>query len=174
LQYEIKVITVRFSYDQSHQRTQAKSQTLIEQKNANMRKREPVSAIMSTDLFTVQRNSHSLRDVKQIFEKNEIRHVPVMDGNNLIGIISKNDLLRLDFGAVFENQGEGDEAILDMLTIDQLMTHSPKSIPSDMPIRVVAETFVEEKFHALPVMDGEKLIGIVTSTDVIEYMLEQY
>ncbi len=139
-----------------------------------MRKREPVSTIMTADLVTVRKGNHNLRDVKDIFRKKDIRHVPVMDGDKLVGIISKNDIMRLSFGNLFDNQGEGDEAVLDMLTIEQVMSDNPKSVPVDMPIRLVAETLVEEKFHALPVMEDDKLVGIVTSTDVIEYMLEQY
>lgn len=143
-------------------------------KTNTMKKREPVSSIMTVELVTVHNGKHNLRDVKDIFRKKNIRHVPVMEGDKLIGIISKNDIMRLSFGSMFDNQGEGDEAILDMLTIDQVMSSHPVSVSSDTPIKDVAETFVKEHFHSLPVSDDGKLVGIVTSTDVIRYLLEQY
>jgi CBS domain-containing protein len=54
------------------------------------------------------------------------------------------------------------------------MTAHPKSISSDTPIRDVAEILVNEDFHSLPVVDEGKIVGIVTSTDILKYMLEQY
>lgn len=129
---------------------------------------------MTVELATVQKGKHNLRDVKDIFRKKNIRHLPVMDGDKLVGIISKNDIMRLSFGSMFDNQGEGDEAILDMLTIDQVMSSHPVSVSSDTPIKDIAEIFVKEHFHSLPVNEEGKLVGIVTSTDVIRYLLDQY
>ena len=70
---------------------------------------------------------------------------------------------------------DADEAVLQMLTIEQVMTHKPRTIPVGMTIREVAEVFAEEEFHALPVVDEHNsLIGIVTTTDLINYLLDQY
>lgn len=139
-----------------------------------MKKREPVSSIMTDSVITVSISDH-LRDVKKKFSKENIRHLPVMNGDNLVGIISKNDIMRLSFGSVFDNQDNADEAVLDMLSVDQVMTHKPKSIKADMLIRDVAEILVSSHFHSLPVVDDEgKVVGIVTSTDIIQYLLEQY
>jgi CBS domain-containing protein len=139
-----------------------------------MKKREPVSSIMTDSVITVSISDH-LRDVKKKFSKENIRHLPVMNGDNLVGIISKNDIMRLSFGSVFENQDNADEAVLDMLSVDQVMTHKPKSIKADMLIRDVAEILVSSHFHSLPVVDDKgKVVGIVTSTDIIQYLLEQY
>jgi CBS domain-containing protein len=80
----------------------------------------------------------------------------------------------LTFGALFEGQEGADEAILDMLTISQVMTSKPKTVSSDTIIRDLAEIFVKEEFHALPVVDNGELKGIVTTTDVVKYFLEQY
>jgi CBS domain-containing protein len=139
-----------------------------------MKKREPVSSIMTDSVITVSVNDH-LRDVKKKFSKENIRHLPVMSGEELVGIISKNDIMRLSFGSVFDNQENADEAVLDMLSVDQVMTHKPKSIKADMLIRDVAEILVSSHFHSLPVVDDDgKVVGIVTSTDIIQYLLEQY
>jgi CBS domain-containing protein len=64
--------------------------------------------------------------------------------------------------------------MLEMLSIPQVMTSKPRSVTSDDSIKDVAEIFVSEDFHALPVVDDGVLKGIVTTTDVIRYMLEQY
>lgn len=139
-----------------------------------MKKREPVSTIMTASVITVNKADHNLRDVKEIFRKENIRHVPVMDGDKIVGIISKNDINRLSFGAMFENQDNADEAVLDMLSIDQVMTANPKVVTPTTIIKEVAEIFATEDFHSLPVAEEGNIKGIVTSTDIIKYLLEQY
>ncbi|MNK98727.1 CBS domain protein [compost metagenome] len=54
------------------------------------------------------------------------------------------------------------------------MTSKPKTVSPDTIIRDLAEIFVKEEFHALPVVDNGELKGIVTTTDVMKYLLEQY
>ncbi len=138
-----------------------------------MKKRESISTIMTDSLVTVNLND-DLRKVKDIFAKGKFRHLPVMDGEKLVGMVSKNDIMRLSFGQVFDNQGDADEAVLDMLSIDQIMTHNITSIDVNATVKDAAEIFVSSKFHSLPVMQDGKVVGIVTSTDIIKYMLDQY
>lgn len=129
---------------------------------------------MTKAVITVDKDTHHLRDVRDLFRKEKIRHIPVLEKKKLIGIISKNDINRLSFGALFENQANADEGVLDMLTIDQVMTAHPTVIRPDVSIKEVAEIFATQDFHSLPVVEKETIVGIVTSTDVIRYMLEQY
>ncbi len=139
-----------------------------------MKRREPVSKIMTDNVLTVN-ITDDLHDVIALFKKNKIRHIPVLEGNDVAGIISKTDINRLTFSSLFENQEGADEAVLTMLSIPQVMTHKPRVINADQPIKEVAEIFSQEEFHALPVTNNEgDLMGIVTTTDVIRYMLEQY
>jgi CBS domain-containing protein len=91
-----------------------------------------------------------------------------------VGIVSKNDLMRLSFGNLFEGQESADEAIFDMLSIEQVMSQHPTTVRPDTEIREVAKIFVEQDFHSLPVMENKELKGIVTSTDVMDYLLSQY
>ncbi|KAF2328331.1 MAG: CBS domain-containing protein [Flavobacterium nitrogenifigens] len=138
-----------------------------------MKKREPLSHIMTKSVITVNQND----DLKKVVEKlkaNSIRHIPVVNGKEVVGIISRTDINRLTFGALFDGQDGADEAILEMLTISQVMTSKPKTVSSDTIIRDLAEIFVKEEFHALPVVDNGELKGIVTTTDVLKYFLEQY
>ncbi|MEP1096339.1 MAG: CBS domain-containing protein [Cyclobacteriaceae bacterium] len=139
-----------------------------------MKRREKVSQIMTTEVQTVGINN-SLQDANNLFSKHRIRHIPVVSGEKLIGILSHTDILRISFGNTFgdEQQG-GDEAIFDMLSINQVMKHSPVTVSPDDTLKQVAELLAEKEFHALPVVDNEKLVGIITTTDIIKYFLEQY
>jgi CBS domain-containing protein len=138
-----------------------------------MKKREPVSTIMTSHLYSVKEDD-SLQHVVDIFKKHKIRHLPVTKGGSVSGIISSTDINRLTFGRLFENQDTIDEAILEMLKIPQIMTAKPRTVSTDTTIKEVAEIFASEDFHALPVTENGQLKGIVTTTDVIRYLLEQY
>jgi CBS domain-containing protein len=138
-----------------------------------MKKREAVKNIMTAEVYTVSEND-ALKDVVALFRKHKIRHVPVVSGSMVKGIISRTDINRLTFGALFDNQEGSDEAVLEMLTVPQVMTSKPKSVSSEDMIRDVADIFANEEFHALPVVDNGELKGIVTTTDIIKYMLDQY
>jgi CBS domain-containing protein len=139
-----------------------------------MKKREPVSKIMTAQVVSVDVDTH-LREVINTMKKGKFRHMPISKGNSLVGIISKSDLNRLTFSSLFEGQAEADEAILDMLTLETVMSSNPKTVNTDTPIKDVAEIFTTEDFHALPVVDeNNKIAGIVTTTDVIKYLLELY
>ena len=132
----------------------------------------PVSEIMTDHPHTLDIND-TLDFARDKFDKLKVRHLPVVEGEKLVGILSLTDILRLSFGAKFgANQYEADEAIFEMLSIDQVMNHNPKTVTSTNSLREVGEILSREEFHALPVVDDENLVGIVTTTDVIKYLLE--
>lgn len=138
-----------------------------------MKKREPVKHIMTNNVLSVKEEDQ-LKDVVALFRKNSFRHLPVTKGNEITGIISSTDINRLTFGALFANQEGADEAVLEMLTVPQVMTSKPEVVDAETSIKDVAEIFAHKGFHALPVVEGKELKGIVTTTDVIKYMLDQY
>ena len=141
-----------------------------------MKKREPVSSIMSKNVQAVNIDD-KLDHVAEVIRKYGIRHVPVVKDQQLVGIISKTDINRLTFSSLFTGQEGSDEAVFELLSISQVMSHKPRVVRADESIRDVAEILAVEEFHALPVVDsadGSKLVGIVTTTDVIRYMLQQY
>jgi CBS domain-containing protein len=138
-----------------------------------MKKREPVSKIMTQEVASVQ-ETDKLADAVAVIRNKKIRHLPVMKGGTISGIISATDINRLTFGSLFENQEGADEAVLEMLSIPQVMTSKPRVVSPEDSIKDVAEIFSSEPFHALPVVEGAELKGIVTTTDLIKYMLEQY
>ena len=139
-----------------------------------MKKREPVSHIMTEHVLTVNL-THSLLEAESIIREHHIRHVPVVSEDELVGMLSLTDLMRISFADNFgDGEGAADTAIYSMLTIDQVMKQNLTTIEASTTIKEAAEIFSKEEFHALPVMDEGKLVGIVTTTDIIKYLLEQY
>ncbi len=138
-----------------------------------MKRREPISHIMSKNVLSVNQTD-SLRDVAKIFRTENVHHVPVIHGHEIVGIISSSDFNRLTFGSLYEHQEGADNAILDSLKIEQVMTAKPTVVNVHDPIRDVAEIFAEANFHALPVTDDNELKGIVTTKDLIKYLVELF
>ena len=141
-----------------------------------MKKKEPVRNIMTTNVVSVQLND-SLSDVSRLIKKHHIRHVPVQKDGKLAGIISRTDIDRLTFSALMPGEGDADESVFEMLTIGHVMTSKPRVVTEETTIHEVATILSKEEFHALPVVakqDASMLLGIVTTTDVIKYMLDNW
>lgn len=137
-----------------------------------MKKRAQVSKIMTSNPITVN-FTNNVKEVAEIFAEKNIHHIPVVSGKDLIGMISKNDIERISF--VSESQDtKVNTQIYDGLKIEQVMSKQLDTVDTKDEIRDAAKLLSSGKYHALPVMEDGHLKGIVTSTDVINYLLEQY
>lgn len=137
-----------------------------------MKKRTPVSKIMSTGILSVN-VTQSLHEVDSIIKDENIRHVPVVSGDKVIGMLSKTDLQKISFVNTFDGEGLT-TAMYDNLSIEQVMTKDVHTVQQDDTILDVATILSKNEFHALPVTDGEKLVGIVTTTDLVKFLIDQY
>lgn len=139
-----------------------------------MKKRMPISHIMTKDVVTLN-HTDDLVTAERLFKENNIRHIPVVSGAAIIGMLSYTDLLRISFAdALNEEDDTVDTVVYNMFTIEQVMAKNLVSVGSSTLIKEVAEILSKREFHALPVVDGGELVGIVTTTDLINYLLEQY
>lgn len=137
-----------------------------------MKKNEPITKIMTTELTTAH-SGQSVSSLRPIFEEGKIHHIPVVNGDELIGIVTSNDFLRISFGEFGNQDGKGLDSILDhTYKMHDVMHPNPVTIPRDGTIRDAARLLASQSFHALPVVEGNKLVGLVTSTDLIQYLAD--
>lgn len=138
-----------------------------------MKKNVPVSTIMTKNVVKLNL-SDELTKAETLFKKHNIRHIPVVTGTKIIGMLSHSDLLRISFAdAVYEDE-EIDSVVYDMFDISQVMTKHIITVTEDTTIRETAKILASREFHALPVVNDGNLVGIVTTTDLIKYLLDQY
>ncbi|MHA7842209.1 MAG: CBS domain-containing protein [Winogradskyella sp.] len=138
-----------------------------------MRYIPPISEIMSTNIIALNRDD-DLETAEILFKRHKIRHIPVVNGDVIIGMLSYSDLLRISFAdAVYDTEEEVDTLVYNMFTIDQVMAKNVVTVPPTATIKEVAKILAEKEFHALPVVDEGNLVGIVTTTDLIQYLLKQ-
>jgi CBS domain-containing membrane protein len=136
-----------------------------------MKKEEPISKIMTKEVITLNL-SNTLYTAEKRLKKNNIRHIPVVNGKRLMGMISLSDILRISFIDAYNEEGTVDTAIYNMMSIEDLMIKNLVTVPSHTPIYEVAKLLANKKFHSLPIVDDELLVGIVTTTDLLNYFVE--
>ena len=106
-------------------------------------------------------------DARRLMLKERIRHLLVTDDRRLVGIISDRDIrLNLPSQATSLSMWEVNY-LLAKLTVGQVMTKGVIIIGPDQDARAAAQLMLEHKVGALPVLDGEVLIGILTETDIL-------
>lgn len=134
---------------------------------------DTVEQIMTKKIFVIDISS-PLLEAKKKFDTHPIRYLPVVSKNKLVGILSKTDIMRLSFGDIYgSDETSVDASLFDMLSIEDVMTHRPKIISPSDSINKVTAILVKEEFHALPVLDNETLVGVITTTNVIEYLINK-
>jgi CBS domain-containing membrane protein len=125
--------------------------------------------------FKITLRNDTLETAEKLFKKHKIRHIPVVSGQTIKGMLSYTDLLRISFAdAVDEDTDTVDTVVYNMFDIEQVMAKNLVSVSSTTTIKEVAEVLASKEFHALPVIDDNKLVGIVTTTDLIKYLIAQY
>lgn len=130
---------------------------------------------MTTQLVVLN-TTDSLEKAEHLFKKHRIRHIPVIEGQQrIVGMLSLTDLLRISFAdGAYEDEEDIETVVYEMFSLPQVMAKNVKTVAPDTTIKEVAELLAKEEFHALPVVEEGHLVGIVTTTDLIKYLLNQY
>lgn len=140
-----------------------------------MKTKVSVSAIMSKNIIKLNLTD-DLSKAESLFKHNRIRHIPVVDGNKILGMLSYTDLMRISFVDAIDDTIDAtiDATVYNMFTVEQVMAKKLITISPDTTIKEAAEILSKNEFHALPVCLGDLLVGIVTTTDLIKYLIDQY
>ncbi len=132
-----------------------------------------VAAIMTRKPVTI-RNSATLRQALDKMREANCRHLPVVSGeNHLIGIISDRDCrVALNSPQPLDDQII-DSTLLDTTRVGTVMTPAPIIVEPDMSAAEAARLMLANRISALPVMRGETLIGIITTSDILVAFMVQ-
>ena len=139
-----------------------------------MRKNEPVNNIMSNNITAVQ-VGQLLSEVRHKMVDGNIHHIPVLSGKTLVGMVSFADMMKLNVVINGADDRTIDAMIDQQFNIGDIMSTGLATLDTTDPIRQAAELLSENNFHAVPVINGNsELQGIVTSSDLIRYLSNQY
>jgi CBS domain-containing protein len=144
-------------------------------------------SLMQTEVHTVGPDM-TLADLERAFLSNGVSGFPVVEGERLVGIVARSDIVRLlsveqstgeilseyhrEFGGGESNANAASDIVasqlasrLGALRVRDVMITKVVAVSPDTPLTEVARTLVEARIHRVPVVEGEGLVGIVSSLD---------
>lgn len=128
----------------------------------------PVSTIMNRDLQVVLPDDH-ISYVKDIFDRKRIQHIPVLRHGRVVGIINKQGFRSFCEGLNKHVDSKlMNQTLLRLHTAEEVMSKKIYFLEMHDRISVALEMLKDNVFSALPVLEGEKLVGIVTTLDIVK------
>jgi len=132
----------------------------------------PVSTIMSKDLITIS-PIDPIKKVEDLFDLHPIHHLPVEEEGKFKGMVSKSDYLHFKRGFnEIDIENKWDLFRLKSHKVEEIMTTKIARMTSREKINVAIEIFKENLFHAIPIVEKDRLVGIVTTLDIIRHLSE--
>jgi acetoin utilization protein AcuB len=107
-----------------------------------------------------------------VIRKRKIRHLPVLEKGELVGIVVEKDLLSNQPSPATTLSLYEIYSLLETLLVRQLMSRPVITVEGDCPVEEAACIMVSHKISCLPVMNGARLVGIITETDVFRVLVE--
>jgi CBS domain-containing membrane protein len=134
-------------------------------------KRGIVSEIMVGSPVTLKPDD-TLDLANDIISLGRIRHIPVVDGSKLIGLISERDLIGAATSRIFGLNQKRKSALLKSVLIKEIMRKRVVTVDPDTPITTAAHLMADKKIGCVPVLSDGALVGLLTTTDVLRYVEE--
>jgi len=126
---------------------------------------------MTRDVLTLEKED-PIRKAWELAEERGLRRFPVLDGGRLVGIVTDRDLRNATASSVVLTEKKYRDFLLDTVRIESVMTPNPGTVTPDTSLKEVAGVMLEMKVGGLPVVDGERLVGIITETDLLNALRE--
>jgi CBS domain-containing protein len=131
-----------------------------------------VKDIMTTELFVLTPD-HNLKDLDTIMNWKSVRHIPIVENNKMVGLITHRDLLKVlvEMYSSLSTNNDLRESIL----VGEVMNKEIFVVYPQTPLKEAASIIKNKKLGCLPVVDEESkaLIGIVTEADFVKFFVEQ-
>ena len=126
---------------------------------------------MSKDVITVDVND-SMQDAMRLLREHDIRMLPVMKKDRLVGIVTDRDLKKASASDATTLEVHELLYLLTKIKVKDIMTKDPITVPQDYTVEETAQVLLESKISGAPVVDaGGKVIGTITQTDLFRVLI---
>ena len=122
---------------------------------------------MTTDVVTLEPND-ALVTAEDVMRLGRIRHMPVVDEGELVGIVSQRDLFHSGLIKALGFGTHATQKARETLLVKEAMTTSVTTTTADTPLADAARLMLDRKIGCLPVVEGKKLVGILTEADFVK------
>lgn len=126
-----------------------------------------VSELMSRELITLRRDE-SLNLAERVMQLGRVRHLPVVDGEYLVGLITHRDLLRAQVSVLAQVTKDEREEIHTSIRAEDIMIQDVHTVGPDDAAVDAARLMIRKKVGCVPVVDEGRLVGILTEADFLE------
>lgn len=139
---------------------------------AKLTKARRVRDSMTVDPVTVAPQD-SLQRVIDLLRRRDIRSVPVVEDGKLVGIVTDRDVRQVAPAYPLFRDEEEIRRYTENLKVTAAMTADPMTVSADAPLVQAAKILETYRISSLPVMDGAKLVGLLSVTDLLRVFVEQ-
>jgi CBS domain-containing membrane protein len=129
-----------------------------------------VKEIMAKEVSTLGRN-HTLDLADEIMSLERIRHLPVLDDGQVVGVVSQRDLFRSALATALGYGEKAQKRLLRTLRVKEVMSEPAITVSPDATVKEATRLMLDKKIGCLPVVEGHTLVGIVTETDILRYVV---
>jgi acetoin utilization protein AcuB len=109
----------------------------------------------------------SLLEAGLLLRAGRIRHIPIIDDGELVGILSDRDIQRCAPSLLSRVSADEYNAIFENTLVIRVMTREPQHVSPDTPLKSVAATLRAHKLGCMPVVENGKVVGIITKDDLL-------
>ena len=131
-----------------------------------------VREIMTTDIEVVDRNDNLLA-VEERMTAKQLRHLPVLEQSDIVGIVTQRDLFKAAMSSAMGYGEKAQKAYLQSVRVKEIMTYPVVTVSPDTSVAAAAEMIITKGIGCLPVVDGTRLVGMVTKTDLLRCLKAQ-
>jgi len=128
-----------------------------------------VRDLMSREIVTLEAGDH-LDLAEDIMRLGRIRHLPVVSGERLVGILSQRDLFRAAVSSLLQLGGEAERKWLATIAVRSVMTPGVYTVGPELPIRTAVGIMIDRRIGCLPVIENGKLIGLLSESDCLTHL----
>lgn len=134
----------------------------------------PTRLLTAGDLMTsdpdVVEPTTNIKEAIILMNRGQERHLPVVENGRLIGIITDRDVRLAVNSPIIDVKPLERLQFMEEMPVAKCMTTNPQTVTVDTPIYKVAQFLARYKFGALPVLENDELVGIITITDLLEHL----
>jgi CBS domain-containing membrane protein len=126
-----------------------------------------VRDLMTSSVRTVK-STDTLQHLHDLLGDGSIRHVPVLDEDGLLaGLVTHRDFLRRVLAPQADLPAQVQGTLLERMQVGEIMNPDVETIDPDASVREAAQVMLENKYGCLPVVEGDRLVGIITESDYV-------